>query len=47
MGLLLGAVGLFPTDAAFVSECPDPLSERIYNLFFARWAARFARLRWV
>jgi len=39
--------GLFPTDAAFASECPDPLSEHVYYPFFARWAERFSRLRWV
>jgi formate hydrogenlyase subunit 3/multisubunit Na+/H+ antiporter MnhD subunit len=39
--------GLFPSDAAFASESPDPLTERVYVPFFARWAARFSRLRWV
>ena len=36
--------GLFPTDAAFASDCPDPLSEHVYYPFFARWAERFSRL---
>jgi len=39
--------GLFPAGAAFDSECPDPLSERIYYPFFERWAATFSRLRWI
>lgn len=39
--------GLFPREGAFESECPDPLNERVYEPFFAYWAERFARLRWV
>lgn len=39
--------GLFPVDGAFRSECPDPLSQRVYEPFFGYWAGRFARLRWV
>jgi hypothetical protein len=38
--------GLFPTGGAIASKHPDPLSERVYEPFFARWAERFARLRW-
>jgi hydrogenase-4 component B len=39
--------GLFPAEARFLSESPDPLSELVYEPFFARWAGRFAQLRWV
>jgi hypothetical protein len=39
--------GLFPAGARFASDRPDPLSERVYAPFFARWAERLARLRWV
>jgi hypothetical protein len=39
--------GLFPRASAFASERPDPLNERVYEPFFAYWAVRFARLRWV
>jgi NADH:ubiquinone oxidoreductase subunit 5 (subunit L)/multisubunit Na+/H+ antiporter MnhA subunit len=39
--------GLFPAEASFASDRPDPLSERVYEPFFARWAERLARLRWV
>jgi hydrogenase-4 component B len=37
--------GLFPTEADFGADCPDPLAERVYEPFFRRWAERFARLR--
>jgi formate hydrogenlyase subunit 3/multisubunit Na+/H+ antiporter MnhD subunit len=39
--------GLFPRDGALASDYPDPLHERVYEPFFAYWAERFARLRWV
>jgi NADH:ubiquinone oxidoreductase subunit 5 (subunit L)/multisubunit Na+/H+ antiporter MnhA subunit len=39
--------GLFPRDGTFVSESPDPISERMYEPFFNYLAERFARLRWV
>jgi hydrogenase-4 component B len=37
--------GLFPTQSTFAAECPDPVSENVYEPFFRRWANRFARLR--
>lgn len=37
--------GLFPTQGDFVSSCPDPVSARVYEPFFRRWAERFSRLR--
>jgi formate hydrogenlyase subunit 3/multisubunit Na+/H+ antiporter MnhD subunit len=39
--------GLFPRDGSFTSEYPDPLSQRVYEPFFAYCGGRFARLRWV
>ena len=29
----------------FASRCPDPVSEKVYEPFFRRWAERFSRLR--
>jgi formate hydrogenlyase subunit 3/multisubunit Na+/H+ antiporter MnhD subunit len=37
--------GLFPSKSDFGSECPDPVTKRIYEPLFERWAERFARLR--
>jgi formate hydrogenlyase subunit 3/multisubunit Na+/H+ antiporter MnhD subunit len=37
--------GLFPSKSDFGSECPDPVTKRIYEPLFDRWADRFARLR--
>jgi hydrogenase-4 component B len=37
--------GLFPTKSDFAAADPDPATERIYEPFFRRWAARFVRLR--
>jgi hypothetical protein len=39
--------GLFPAGGKIASEYLDPLSERVYEPFFARWAERFAWLRWL
>ena len=39
--------GLFPEAARFESEGADPLTRSVYEPFFARWADRFARLRWM
>jgi len=39
--------GLFPAPAAFRSEGADLVAARWYEAFFARWADRFARLRWL
>jgi len=36
---------LFPAKSDFWSECPDPVSEKVYEPFFRRWADRFSRLR--
>jgi len=37
--------GLFPSTGDFGAETPDPVSEKVYEPFFRRWADRFARLR--
>jgi formate hydrogenlyase subunit 3/multisubunit Na+/H+ antiporter MnhD subunit len=37
--------GLFPTKSDFGSSTPDPVSEKVYEPFFRRWAERFSRLR--
>jgi hypothetical protein len=37
--------GLFPSRSDFGSECPDPITKRIYEPLFERWAERFSRLR--
>ncbi len=37
--------GLFPSKSDFDSECNDPISEKVYEPFFHRWAERFSRLR--
>jgi formate hydrogenlyase subunit 3/multisubunit Na+/H+ antiporter MnhD subunit len=37
--------GLFPPAGEFSAESPDPISDKVYLPFFARWARRFAWLR--
>jgi hydrogenase-4 component B len=37
--------GLFPSEGAFNSSCPDPISAKVYEPFFHRWADRFVQLR--
>jgi NADH:ubiquinone oxidoreductase subunit 5 (subunit L)/multisubunit Na+/H+ antiporter MnhA subunit len=37
--------GLFPTAATFNADSSDPVTLRIYEPFFRRWADRFALLR--
>jgi formate hydrogenlyase subunit 3/multisubunit Na+/H+ antiporter MnhD subunit len=37
----------FPASGSFSSRCTDPLTDRVYEPFFARWADRFSRLRWI
>jgi hydrogenase-4 component B len=37
--------GLFPSRSDFAAATPDPVSEKVYEPFFRRWADRFARLR--
>jgi hypothetical protein len=37
----------FPRPGSFSSRCTDPLTHGVYEPFFARWADRFARLRWI
>lgn len=37
--------GLFPAGGKFQSDSPDPVSRRVYEPFFRRWANRFATLR--
>ncbi len=37
--------GVFPSWGEFGSSCPDPISERVYEPIFRRWADRFSRLR--
>jgi hydrogenase-4 component B len=39
--------GLFPAPGSFGSSCPDPMSDKVYQPFFRKWADRFARLRWL
>jgi hydrogenase-4 component B len=38
---------LFPASGSFESRCTDPLTHGVYEPFFARWADRFSRLRWI
>jgi formate hydrogenlyase subunit 3/multisubunit Na+/H+ antiporter MnhD subunit len=40
-------VNLFPGPAAFTADCSDPMTRGFYEPFLARWADRFARLRWM
>ena len=35
----------FPSRSDFGSACPDPVSEKLYEPFFRRWADRFSQLR--
>jgi hypothetical protein len=37
--------GLFPTKSDFAAEDPDPVTAKLYEPFFQRWASRFVRLR--
>jgi hydrogenase-4 component B len=37
----------FPAPGSFSSRCTDPLTHGVYEPFFARWADRFSRLRWI
>lgn len=37
--------GLFPAPGEFSSECTDPVSDKVYEPFFRKWADRFSRLR--
>ena len=37
--------GLFPAASEFVQQRPDPISDKVYDPFFGRWAERFSRLR--
>jgi NADH:ubiquinone oxidoreductase subunit 5 (subunit L)/multisubunit Na+/H+ antiporter MnhA subunit len=37
--------GLFPCKSYFWSESADPVSAKVYEPFFRRWAGRFSRLR--
>ena len=39
--------GLFPAASRLETRTADPLMGGVYEPFFARWAARFARLRWM
>jgi hydrogenase-4 component B len=38
-------LGWFPSTVEFEADSPDPVRERVYEPFFARWAERFSRLR--
>jgi hydrogenase-4 component B len=40
-------VSPFPATGSFSSRCTDPLTHGVYEPFFARWADRFVRLRWI
>ncbi len=37
--------GLFPAAGEFDSQYPDPITEKVYDPFFRRWAERFSQLR--
>jgi formate hydrogenlyase subunit 3/multisubunit Na+/H+ antiporter MnhD subunit len=37
--------GLFPTESDFEAQSPDPVSQKAYEPFFARWARWFSELR--
>jgi NADH:ubiquinone oxidoreductase subunit 5 (subunit L)/multisubunit Na+/H+ antiporter MnhA subunit len=37
----------FPGPGSFSTRCNDPLTHAVYEPFFARWADRFSRLRWI
>jgi hydrogenase-4 component B len=37
--------GLFPSESHFSSECPDPVTARVYEPLFRRWAERCSQLR--
>jgi hydrogenase-4 component B len=37
----------FPGASSFSTRCTDPLTHGAYEPFFARWADRFVRLRWI
>ena len=37
--------GLFPAPGEFQAESPDPVSKKLYEPFFRRWADRFSGLR--
>jgi NADH:ubiquinone oxidoreductase subunit 5 (subunit L)/multisubunit Na+/H+ antiporter MnhA subunit len=39
--------GLFPKHADFASDTADPLTRRLYEPFWERWAGFFSRLRWL
>jgi formate hydrogenlyase subunit 3/multisubunit Na+/H+ antiporter MnhD subunit len=38
---------IFPTSGELSVDSSDPFTRRVYEPFFARWAARFQRLRWL
>jgi NADH:ubiquinone oxidoreductase subunit 5 (subunit L)/multisubunit Na+/H+ antiporter MnhA subunit len=39
--------GIFPAAVSYSTECTDPLTRGVYEPLFARWGARFSRLRWL
>jgi NADH:ubiquinone oxidoreductase subunit 5 (subunit L)/multisubunit Na+/H+ antiporter MnhA subunit len=39
--------GLFPRHADFSADASDPLTRRLYEPFWERWAGFFSRLRWL
>lgn len=39
--------GLFPQGADYSSDCTDPVTRKLYEPFFTRWARRFAHLRFL
>jgi formate hydrogenlyase subunit 3/multisubunit Na+/H+ antiporter MnhD subunit len=39
--------GVFPAPVELTSECADPLTRGFFEPFLARWADRFARVRWM
>jgi hydrogenase-4 component B len=40
-----GPRGIFPSAGDFAAECPDPVSQRMYEPFFRRCGERFSGLR--
>src|SRR5205814_4022756 len=39
--------GLFPREARFATDTPDPFRRRLYEPWLASWAKRFVHLRWL
>ena len=44
---VLPPAGVFPGPSTFSTDAADPATRDAYEPFLARWATRFARLRWI